>query len=156
MSDEDIPKIGPELTPPIELIVNNQYDQCHHRCYVVNAKDRSVTCSNCGALVDAFDAMLHIAKEGHNQALNKQHVRNEIRELEQRHELIKQVVQRIKQEARRLGVPLSLVNYWDTGKLAETLSIDKELLERAKVVDANWARRRKVATRPRLIKGRKE
>lgn len=154
-TDDKVSKIGPTMSPPIELIVNNEHAKCYHRSYVIDAGPRSVTCATCGAIVDPFDALLHLSHERHNEALNRTHRKHEIRELEQRLEIIKQMVQRIKAEARKLGVPLSLVNHWDTAKLGEVLGVDKELLERAKVVDAHWARRRKVVAKPRLVKGQR-
>jgi len=66
-----------------------------------------------------------------------------IKAAEQQREIIKTMVQRLKAEARKLGVPLSALNYWDAEKMAETIGLSKEDFERAKVVDAEWAKRRK-------------
>lgn len=75
--------------PSFRLVVDNTGQFCMHESVNVCERQRSVTCNNCNAPMDAFDVLLRRAKEIERWDWNLRLTKDEVRKAELRLEELK-------------------------------------------------------------------
>lgn len=69
---------------------------CRHWNLIIDIKSRSISCKNCGAIVDPFEHICQWAEEEHKTALNLIGLKHEEKQLETKVEELKAKEKRIK------------------------------------------------------------
>lgn len=154
--DSKVSAIGMATSEHMVLIVNNEREACKHLKFWVDAKTRTVTCKWCGALVDSFDAIMVMACNHHRLNERRKFLEVSVRELEQKKQLYETMVQRVKQAARRAGVPISMLNHWKQEELAKWLGMDEELFKRFVRYDEQSGEAQKRRAAMHLVKGQRK
>lgn len=79
---------------------------CEHPRFVLDAEDRSVHCSQCGVVVDAFDVLLEEAEKNAKAegflAKTRGHIAHAHNQLEELHETLKRTRRSATNESRKL------------------------------------------------------
>lgn len=97
--------IADETSPKerINFAIENDGRFCLHPGFVVNEHDRVVKCKKCGAIIDAFDLLVKLARKETNLANDVQALRDEERYRRANIQKLIQVERNAKARIRRAG-----------------------------------------------------
>jgi len=87
----------------INFALENEGRFCLHPGFTVNEHDRAVKCKKCGAIIDAFDLLMKIARKETNLANDVQALRDEERYRRANIQKLIQVERNAKARIRRAG-----------------------------------------------------
>lgn len=117
-------RFSDEPDPGVKLVVNNTGPLCIHRLVEVEESARRVTCRDCGAPLDPFDALLKIADNGKRLAGWLAWHRQQIKAALGRIEVLKRLEQNARQRVKRTGVVVPMKHQLD--EIARAIGVDGE------------------------------
>ena len=146
---EDAPR-APDATT-LELVVSNQFDRCKHVKYSVDAKWRKVECRDCGAVVDAFDALMQFAADGTRAYEAVRYHKRAVTQLQQEEDRLKKLVAALKTKLKEMGIPRSVLNHYTIEQLSAFTGVPCEVIKRGRELDDMY-RPRKLKADLKLLK----
>lgn len=96
--------IRPGGSASLELIVNRHSKHCGHRPVELDTELRRVTCRDCDASLDPFDALLRYAREHEQVARDLRDTSTDAKGAHARLELLKRLEGNAKSRLRHLGI----------------------------------------------------
>lgn len=104
MSDEpvDLDAEREKRRAALLLLSSKRVQKCYPCAWVVDEKTRTIRCSKCERVIDAFDCVLELARNFEEYGRNRDRLRAEIATLRSNEEQLRKVVNSLKGMERRL------------------------------------------------------
>lgn len=109
-SDGAPPDVPLPLSPIIDLEIRRR-DYCSHEVrnqVLVNEHQRTVECA-CGAFLDPFDVLLHVARERQNRIWHHKHLQQETQKVQARLDALKRLESNCRARIKRMTAKLPAV-----------------------------------------------